>query len=497
MLKFSILSRIENCYFSVNAIALHRIYFNLLLIAVVFSGCVGGNASTSTSTPPNIILIVVDDLGWRDVGFMGSTYYETPNLDALSSSSLVFTNAYAGAANCAPSRACLLSGQNTPRHGIYTVSPSDRGHKKTRKLIPTPNTKTLADSVLTLAEVLHTEGYATCSIGKWHIGEDPTSQGFDINIGGTHAGHPKTYFSPYENPNLKDGPEGEYLTERLSSEAVHFIRNHQEQPFFLYLPYFTIHTPLQGKPELVHKYEGEKMSGGQGRNPHYAAMIETMDSGIGYILRTLKSLALDENTLIIFTSDNGGISYLSRQHPLRAGKGSYYEGGIRVPFLVNWPERIREGRVSETPITLLDVYPTILDLLGLQKPGGKLLDGISLKDHILDDAVVAERPLYWHFPIYLQAYRKGEDESRDSLFRTRPGTVMRLGKWKLHEYFEDGALELYDLSEDLGETNDLSAGQPEKTAELHRMMQEWRRETQAPVPKEGNPDYDPDFRPGR
>ncbi|PHN02684.1 aryl-sulfate sulfohydrolase [Flavilitoribacter nigricans DSM 23189 = NBRC 102662] len=467
----------------------------LLFCLLIFSQCADPAETPATSGPPNIILVVVDDLGWRDVGFMGSTYYETPHLDSLSQRSLVFTNGYAGAANCAPSRACLLSGQNTPRHGIYTVSPSDRGNKKTRKLIPTPNTKTLADSVLTLAEVLQSNGYATCSIGKWHVGDDPTTQGFDINVGGTHAGHPKTYFSPYQNPNLKDGPEGEYLTERLSSEAVHFIRNHREEPFFLYLPYFTIHTPLQGKPGLVDKYEGKKMSGGQGRNPHYAAMIETMDSGIGFIMRTLKSLQLEENTIIIFTSDNGGISYLSRQSPLRAGKGSYYEGGIRVPFMVTWPGRVEGGRKSDAPVTLMDVYPTVLDLLDLEKPADKLLDGISLKDHILEGDAIAERPLYWHFPIYLQAYRKGEDQSRDSLFRTRPGTVMRLGNWKLHEYFEDGALELYNLEDDLGETNDLSATNPEKAAELHQMMQTWRESTQAPVPTELNPDYDADFRP--
>lgn len=476
---------------------MHRFIFGLLLLFFcLLTNCTDRTEDTGTTdSRPNVILIVVDDLGWRDVGFMGSTYYETPNLDALSQNSLVFTNAYAGAANCAPSRACLLSGQNTPRHGVYTVSPSARGHKKTRKIIPTLNTKTLADSILTIAEVLQSNGYATCSIGKWHVGDDPTTQGFDVNIGGTHAGHPKTYFSPYQNPNLKDGPEGEYLTERLSSEAVHFIRNHQEEPFFLYLPYFTIHTPLQGKPGLVNKYEGKKMSGGQGRNPHYAAMIETMDSGIGFIKRTLERLDLDDNTLIIFTSDNGGISYLSRQHPLRAGKGSYYEGGIRVPFLVNWPDQIKEGRVSDTPITLLDVYPTMLDLLGLPKSGDKRLDGMSLKAHILDQERVAERPLYWHFPIYLQAYRKGEDESRDSLFRTRPGTVMRMGDWKLHEYFEDGALELYNLADDLGETNDLSQSNSDKTAELHKMMQSWRQSTEAPVPTTLNPDYDPDFRP--
>lgn len=465
-----------------------------LFLLLLFSACTD-NPDTASADKPNVILIVVDDLGWRDVGFMGSTYYETPNLDALSEQSIVFRHGYAGAANCAPSRACLLSGQNTPRHGVYTVSPSTRGHTKTRKIIPVPNTKFLDDSMLTLPEVFKAEGYVTTAIGKWHIGEDPTSQGIDINVGGNHAGHPKSYFSPYNNPNLEDGPEGEYLTDRLSAEAVHFIRNHQDTSFFLYLPYYSVHTPLQGKPERVNKYIGKKMSGGQGTNPNYAAMVETMDDGVGYIMRTLKSLELDENTIVIFTSDNGGISYISRQSPLRAGKGSYYEGGIRVPFMVSWPGHIPEGRVSDEPISQMDIYPTLIDLLELERPKGKLLDGISLKNHLMNSEALPERPLFWHFPIYLQAYRAGQDESRDSLFRTRPGSAMRLGDWKLHEYFEDGAFELYNLVNDPGESQDLSVELPDKLAELRGMMQQWRDTTNAAMPSGPNPEYVAGFRP--
>ncbi|MCB0631753.1 MAG: sulfatase [Saprospiraceae bacterium] len=470
----------------------------LFLTILLHIGCgESSDESGTTNARPNIILIVVDDLGWRDVGFMGSTYYETPNLDALSRESVVFTNAYAGAANCAPSRACLMSGQNTPRHGVYTVSPSDRGNAKTRKLIPVPNTKFLADSMLILPEVLKAQGYVTASIGKWHIGEDPTTQGFDFNIGGSRAGHPKTYFSPYQNPALKDGPEGEYLTDRLSSEAAYFIRNHRDTSFFLYMPFYSIHTPLQAKQGRVNKYIRKPMSDGQGSNPTYAAMIETVDEGIGYILRTLESLGLDENTLLIFTSDNGGISYLSRQHPLRAGKGSYYEGGIRIPFMVHWPAKIPEARVSDAPIVQMDIFPTLLDVLNVKRPEGKILDGISLKDHLLKNSPLPDRPLFWHFPIYLEAYRPGQDESRDDLFRTRPGTVMRYGDWKLHEYFEDGEFELYNLARDAGEAHDLSVEHGDKVAELKAMMQHWRDTIGADMPIGPNPEYEAGFVPER
>ncbi|MBX2870718.1 MAG: sulfatase [Saprospiraceae bacterium] len=456
----------------------------ILLLVLGFLSC----TSTPAEELPNIVLINVDDLGWKDVGFNGSRYYETPNLDQLAKESIRFTNAYAGAANCAPSRACLISGQQTTRHGIYTVGNSDRGNAKTRKLIPTPNTTILADDQLTLAEVLAEKGYVSSSIGKWHLGEDPRSQGFDQNVAGGKAGHPKSYFSPYKNPNLADGPKGEYLTDRITDEALHFIEENHQSPFFLYLPYFTIHTPLQGKEALVEKYQQKPQLDGQGRNPNYAAMVETMDANVGRILQSLENLKLD-NTILIFTSDNGGISFQSRQHPLRAGKGSYYEGGIRVPLLVRWKSKIEEAWETDTPVTNLDFFPTLLDLLGIEVPNEKVLDGQSLADLLLEKKPLAERPLIWHFPIYLQAYRVGGDESRDDLFRTRPGSVIRLGNWKLHQYFEDDAIELYNLANDLGEQQDLATDRPEKAQELLAILNDWRANMHAPIPKEPNPDY--------
>lgn len=453
-----------------------------LFLFLLFAPILIGAQST-----PNIIMIVVDDLGWKDLGFMGSEYYETPNLDQLAEKSIVFTQAYASAANCAPSRACLLSGQNTPRHGIYTVGPSERGKSANRKLIPTVNTTTLADEIVTFAELLQNKGYTTASMGKWHLGESPITQGFDLNVGGSKRGHPPTYFSPYRNPNLPDGPKGEYLTDRLTDEAIDFIAKNQQAPFFLYLPYFTIHTPLQGKDSLVAHYQNKGIQGGQGRNPNYGAMVSTMDANIGRILQTIEELNL-HNTLFIFTSDNGALAYLSSQAPLRAGKGSYYEGGIRVPLLFYWPARGWSPRAENTPVTNLDLYPTLIDLIALPKPE-QVLDGISLTSLLELKTKLPNRPLVWHFPIYLQAYRPGQDGSRDDLFRTRPGSVMRYGRWKLHEYFEDGGLELYDLKKDPGEQQNLATQKKGKTKKLLKKLQEWRSQLNAPVPNQANPEY--------
>lgn len=458
----------------------------ILLVMLGLVSCFSIDAQSKDK--PNIILIVVDDLGWKDVGFMGSNYYETPNLDALAAKSVVFQQAYAGAANCAPSRACLMSGQNTPRHGIYTVSPSARGNPKTRKIIPTPNTRDLAQSQLTLGEVLQQNGYATATMGKWHLGEDPTTQGFDLNVAGTRRGLPKTYFSPYANPNLADGPDGEYLTDRITDEAMSFIEDKKDEPFFLYLPYFTIHTPLQGKEDLVDYYKNKPSKDGQGVNPHYGAMVSTMDANVGRVLEQLERLNLD-NTLLVFTSDNGGIVRLSSQRPLRAGKGSYYEGGIRVPLLFHWPAKNWEAGRRETPVTNLDFFPTILQLLDIPNPDGKLLDGHSIAEVITSNKKMKKRSLFWHFPIYLEAYSRGFDESRDPLFRTRPGSVIRSGRWKLHHYFEDDGLELYDLKKDTGERSNLAIQKRAKAQKLLKKLDAWRSSTDAPVPRELNPAY--------
>ncbi len=438
---------------------------------------------------PNIVYINIDDLGWTDLSCYGSTYYETPNIDRLVSMGLKFTDAYASAANCAPSRAGLMSGQYSPRHGIYTVGTSERGKSKDRKLIPVKNRTILPDSVVTIAETFKKAGYTTASIGKWHLGEDPKTQGFDINIGGTHAGHPKTYFSPYRNKNLEDGFIGEYLTDRLTNEGISFIESNKDNPFFLYMTYYTVHTPIQGKQDLIEKYRNKPTSKYH-KNVTYAAMVEAMDSNVGRLINTLEELDLTKNTMIIFTSDNGGLFTVSEQFPLKYGKGSYYEGGVRIPLIIRWDGKIKPNTISEIPVMNIDFYPTFLEVANIHSAKELILDGESLSPILFGKGQFINRPLFWHFPIYLEVSRGyNEKTGRDPLFRTRPGTTIRYGKWKLHHYFEDNDIELYDLQKDISENNNLAKVESKKTKELLIMLDNWRVRTQAPVPKQLNPDF--------
>ena len=461
---------------------------NLLLITIiifVISGC--------KKPQPNIILINIDDMGWRDVGFMGSEFYETPNIDKLADGGIIFTNAYATASNCAPSRACLMSGQWTPRHGIYTVGTSERGKSSDRKLIPVKNSTILPDRMITIAEVLQDAGYRTCHAGKWHLGEDPREQGFNTSIGGTHAGHPTSYYPPYGNVPL-DAPNGEYLTDLVMDRAIEFVNEAANGPFFLYYSPYAVHTPIHPVDSLFFTYVGKQPWMGQ-EHAGYASMIDNLDRNIGNLVFALEEEGLSENTLIIFTSDNGGHFRITKQRPLRAGKGSYYDGGIREPLAITWKGKIKAGQQSDEPITNLDLYPTILEAAGLKKllknKESLPLDGISLLPHLTKNRKIKERPLFWHFPIYLQAYGSDGDETRDTLFRTRPGSVVRVGDWKLHQYFEDGGLELYNLREDIGERINLVDSNPDKTQELLMILEEWRENTGAPVPTVLNPDYIP------
>ncbi|GAF03696.1 sulfatase [Saccharicrinis fermentans] len=445
--------------------------------------------SDSTSLPkdlPNVVLIVVDDMGWTDCGFMGSEYYETPNIDQLAKESMVFTNAYAGAANCAPSRAALMSGMNSPRTGIYTVSPSDRGNVKSRKLIPIKNTEFLADSVYTMAEMFKDAGYVTGHFGKWHLGENPCTQGFDVNVGGGPSGHPKSYFAPYIYPDLP-APKGEYLTDRLTNEAITFLENNKKNPFFLYMPFYTVHTPIQGKEAIVQKYKSKASTEAHHR-ADYAAMVESMDYSVGRILNKIDNLKLD-NTLIVFTSDNGGIFAISKQWPLRAGKGAYYEGGIRVPLTIKWKGYIEPGKTN-VPVLNMDFYPTFRDIIQAKIPANKIFDGVSLKGLLLENKELEERSLFFHFPVYLQAYSKKSGVNRDPLFRTRPGTAMIRGDWKMIYYYEDEQVELFNLREDISESNNLAQQLPEIVREMKKSMDDWIVDTKAPVPSQLNSDYD-------
>jgi len=459
----------------------------ILVISVIWiSSCKG-----EISRGPNIVIIIADDLGWKDVGFMGSDYYETPNLDQLADEGMVFNQAYASAANCAPSRASLMSGRYPTAHGIFTVGSSERGNSKTRRIIPAKNRVVLDDSFFTLAEALSDAGYTTCNIGKWHLGKDPLSQGMDYNVGGGIWGHPKSYFAPYSQPDL-EAPEGEYLTDRLTEEALKFIRKNQADPFFLYLPYYAVHTPIQAKKVIEHKYLDKGGSGCQS-NAAYAGMVDNMDRCIGHLMNEILDLGLDRNTLVIFTSDNGGIRAVSCQDPLRAGKGSYYEGGIRVPLFVRWPGKIEPQSKSEEPVINIDFYPTLMDITSASSADNEL-DGVSLWPLLSGRTrSLPERPLYFHFPIYLQAYNAGHDGGKDPLFRTRPGSVIREGDWKLHYYYEDGVTELYKLSSDPGEAFDLSGTNTNKTDELIEKLKVWLQDQGAIMEFSANPDFELDF----
>lgn len=458
-----------------------QIVFILLVLPALLSSC--GNRENKL---PNIVLIIADDLGWKDVGFMGSAYYETPNLDRLAREGMVFKQAYAAAANCAPSRACLMTGMYSTAHGIYTVASSERGDARTRRIVPAPNTTTLGDEFFTLAEALQQAAYVTINIGKWHLGEDPCSQGMDSNVGGNKWGHPKSYFAPFILPDL-EAAEGTYLTDHLTEAAMEFMREHSDQPFFLYLPYYAVHTPLQAKAGLEHKYLAKGGVDCQ-QHPVYAGMVDNMDSCIGSLVEELDRLGLSENTLVVFTSDNGGIRKISCQDPLRAGKGSYYEGGIRVPLIFRWPGKIKAGSHSEVPVINLDFFPTFMEALGKEVP--EELDGQSLWPLLSGEGELEERPLFFHFPVYLQAYRKGFDDGRDPLFRTRPGSVIREGDWKLHYYYEDGGVELYNLREDAGERINLASENPGKAEDLLSRLEAWLEEEEAPVDFKRNPQFD-------
>ncbi|MCG6155662.1 sulfatase [Rubinisphaera margarita] len=441
--------------------------------------------------PPNILFIYLDDFGWRDASFMGSDFFETPHLDRLAGEGMVFTNAYSAAANCAPARACLLSGQYTPRHEIYNVGTRPRGDARHRRLKHVPGVETLRPDIKTWAECFREADYTTAIMGKWHLSDDPRDYGFDINIGGTHSGSPpKGYYPPHKVPGLENAPADEYLTDRLSREACAFIRNQQEKPWLLYLSHFAVHTPLQPKKELVDKYQ-DKSPGKLHKHVTMATMIQAVDDGIGQIVETLDQLQLTDNTIVLFFSDNGGLAAATDMAPLRGYKGTYYEGGIREPFFVKWPGVVQAGSKCESPIIGVDLYPTLCEMAGIEMPD-QICDGRSIVPMLRQRGAVQERPLYWHFPAYLQASGQVErEECRDPLFRTRPCSVVRYGPWKLHQYFEDGGIELYNLLDDPGEQHNLAETHPDQKRELLYQLTAWQQEIDAPIPQTPNPQFDP------
>ncbi len=467
-----------------------RLAAALLLFVLVPTANAAEPAADEQADRPNILFVFLDDFGWRDTGYMGSDFYETPHIDALAEGGLVFTDAYSCAANCAPARACLLSGQYTPRHEVYNVGTGPRGNAKHRRLLHVPGTKTLDPQIKTWAACLQDAGYRTATMGKWHLSNDPVPYGFHVNVGGTHSGGPpRGYYPPHGKvPGLQDAPKGEYVTDRLSDEAVKFIEANKSRPWCLYLTHFAVHTPLDAKKELVAKYQAKK-PGKLHRHVAMATMIQAVDDGVGRIVEKLDELGLRENTAIFFFSDNGGYGPATDMDPLKGYKGTYYEGGIREPFFVHWPAVVKPGR-TDVPMIGVDLYPTFCEIAGAKTPADQPRDGVSLLPLLSGEATdLGERPLFWHFPAYLQAYSV-TDEQRDPLFRSRPCSIVRQGDWKLHQYFEDGGLELYNLRHDIGETKNLAKEQPERTAELLKVLETWRAEIDAPVPTKPNPQFD-------
>jgi arylsulfatase A-like enzyme len=462
---------------------MRKLYIPVVLFALMACSCSQNNLRRS----PNIVLINIDDMGWADVGYQGSEYYETPVIDELASLGMVFSQAYASASNCAPSRACLTSGQWTPRHGIYTVTNSDRGKSSDRMLVPIPNNTVLHDSVITLADVLQEAGYRTCHAGKWHLGPDPRTQGFDVNIGGSEAGHPGSYYPPYRNVPLEAPDSSYYLTNLVMDHVIDFLDSVGDNPFFLHYTPYAVHSPFHPVKSLLEKYQNKPPGEGQD-DARYATMVENLDTQIGRLVSQLESSGKMKNTLLVFTTDNGGVYNISKQWPLRAGKGSYYEGGIRVPFFAVWPGKIKGGTISDVPVTNIDLFPTFLEAAKIKVPAGKILDGKSLLPLLQGNDNLPARALYWHFPIYLE---NGNPETLDPLFRTRPGSAIRVGDWKYIKYYEMGNEELYNLAEDPGEKDNLVLKNQRKAVELSVLLFAWLTNLEAPIPNQPNYEYVP------
>jgi len=433
---------------------------------------------------PNIVFILADDLGCTDVACYGSGYYETPNIDRMAAEGLKFSHGYSCGPNCQPTRAALMSGQYGPRTGVYTVGSIDRFNWKSRPLRPVDNVQSLSLEKVTIAQALRSAGYATGMFGKWHLGQQPKfhpkNRGFDEAI--VSAGQ---HFDFQTNPKVSY-PSGTYLADFLTDKAVDFITRHKDAPFFLYLPHFGVHSPHQAKKELIQKFAKKPAAGGH-HDPTYAAMIASVDESVGRVLKTLEDLGLSDETLVIFSSDNGGVGGYAREGigkagavtdnaPLRGGKGMLYEGGIRVPYVFRWTGKIPAGTVCDRAINSVDLYPTLLELAGGKSAGDQPLDGTSYVSLLTSggQGPWQRDAIYWHFPGYLGAGKGG--------WRTTPAGAIRSGDWKLVEFFETGRLELYNTRKDPGERTDLAASEPGRVKDLHARMLAWRKQVGAPMP---------------
>lgn len=456
----------------------------LLLLLAILSA-----AHAAPGSRPNIVLILADDLGWADLAGTGNRFHDTPHLDRLAGEGVRFTAAYAASPLCMPSRAAILTGKHPARLGLTDVNPGRMFPFE--KLIPPPWALRLEPAEVTLAERLRAAGYATASIGKWHLGRDDagaTAQGFELDIAGTHLGYPPSFFSPYKNPALPDGPPGEHLDERLGREAAAFVARPRDRPFFLFFAPFAVHLPIQPRPDLLEKYRArlrDAPADGAYRNPHYAAMVETLDASVGAVLAALHTAGVADDTLVVFTSDNGGLSTPEGPHtpatsnaPLRSGKGHLYEGGLRVPLLVRWPGVAPAGADCAEPVIGTDLFFTLAAAAGLDVSDVPP-DGLDLAALLRapGSATLPRSVLCWHFPHYS---RQGSE----------PSGAIRRGPEKLIEFFGDARLELHDLRDDPGEARNLATARPERAEDLRAALAAWRKSVGAREPAP-NPAHDP------
>ncbi len=480
-----------------------RCFFILVIVFFLITSCTQQHKIKT----PNFLFILVDDLGYMDVGcYNPNTFYETPCIDQMALEGVRFTNAYAASPVCSPTRASILTGKYPVRMATtdYFGAAQPEEWARNTRLLPASYVDELPLEEITIAEVLRENGYSTFFAGKWHLGEEgfwPENQGFDINKGGCSKGGPyggKMYFSPFNNPRLKDSTENEHLPDRLARETTSFIEKNKEKPFFAYLSFYSVHTPLVGRPDLVKKYQKKKEQlqlpdsvwGKEGyrklrlvqNHAVYAAMVEAMDQAVGKVMNKLKELKLDKNTVVIFMSDNGGLS-TSEGHPtcnlpLRAGKGWLYEGGIREPMIIKWPGNIQPGSIDETPVVSTDFYPTILEMAKLPSKQEQHIDGVSLVPLLKQEGAWERDAIFWHYPHF------GNQGGS-------PGSAVRKGNYKLIEFFGDKPLELYDLEKDSSEYSDLSDIMPDKVNELKTLLLNWQEEVGARVPTE-NKRFDPE-----
>jgi len=435
-------------------------------------GCANRDDSRPTR-PPNIVLVLVDDLGWADLAVAGNELHETPHIDALAREGVFFTQAYSNAPNCSPSRASILTGQYPARHGVVTVGrPKKRRFRDSRTVDPVANVTRFAEGTGSLPAVFRDAGYATACIGKWHLrpAGDPEQMGCDLLVERLAIGYESdAHTRQVESPR---GTETEYLVDRLTDEALRFIDEHREEPFFLYLSHYSVHAPLEARPETIARYDA-KLGQLTPGDATYAAMVEEIDDSLGLILGRLDRLGLAENTIVVFTSDNGAVR--GAPSPFRGGKGTLHEGGIRVPLIFRWPGHAEGGSVSDVPVIGMDIFPTLLDIAGLPRTEEHLLDGASLVPLLAGNARLGREALFWHVPAYTQT--------------SPPVGAIRRGGWKLIEHLDDGTLELFHLAQDPEEEADLIESHPSKAAAMRSALQQWRERIGArlPAPRSDTP----------